>query len=115
MRLDRLNQRVNGGERPTVGALYGTSTSGGTSGAGTVFKLAPPKPGQPVSWSETVLYSFLGGADGGSPVESVTADGRGLLFGTANSGGSGDNGVVFELKELGERAELVTTGEGVQL
>ena len=37
------------------GALYGTTTGGGTGG--TVFKLTPPAKGQ-TAWTETVLYRF---------------------------------------------------------
>jgi uncharacterized repeat protein (TIGR03803 family) len=40
-----------------AGNLYGTTSSGGANGEGTVFKLAPPKSGSG-AWTETVLYSF---------------------------------------------------------
>ena len=46
--------------------IYGTTTSGGSGQAGTVFKLLlQSQPG--VSWNESVLYNFSGGRDGGSP------------------------------------------------
>ena len=82
------------------GALYGTTTSGGTgcsSGAcGTVFKLTPPpKTGGP--WTENVLYSFTGGSDGGIPLGSLFADASGALYGTTEVGGSGGGGTVFKL------------------
>lgn len=96
------------GERPDTGfivdngALYGTTSGGGPSGAGTVFKLSPPMYGQ-TAWTEAVLYAFSGGADGDYLVEPLTAGGRGVLFGTTEFGGSAPfnngNGVVFELKE----------------
>jgi uncharacterized repeat protein (TIGR03803 family) len=39
------------------GSLYGTTSSGGQSGQGTVFELVPPAvPGAP--WTETILHSF---------------------------------------------------------
>jgi uncharacterized repeat protein (TIGR03803 family) len=41
--------------------LYGTATGGGASGAGTVFSVDARK------GTETTLYSFTGGADGGQP------------------------------------------------
>jgi uncharacterized repeat protein (TIGR03803 family) len=41
-----------------LGNLYGTTTAGGTSGAGTVFKMTR-------KGKETVMYSFAGGMDGG--------------------------------------------------
>ena len=45
--------------RDGSGNLYGTTHQGGTSNRGTVFMIAP-------DGKETVLYSFTGGADGGS-------------------------------------------------
>lgn len=45
------------------GALYGSTASGGTYHAGSVYKLAPPAaPGG--SWRQNILYSFTGGSDG---------------------------------------------------
>ena len=43
------------------GNLYGTTVEGGTSNAGTIFRISPD--GQ----TFTNLYSFTGGADGASP------------------------------------------------
>ena len=61
------------------GNLYGTTFGGGSSGKGTVFKLDPTN-------TETVLYNFTGGADGGNPFAGLTlADGT--LYGTAENGG----------------------------
>jgi uncharacterized repeat protein (TIGR03803 family) len=69
------------------GALYGTL--GGNTGAdGAVFKLAPPKDGAS-NWTETTLYTFQGGADGGSPQAPVTKDALGVLYGTTVNGGGG--------------------------
>ena len=50
------------------GNLSGTTSSGGSSsacqgGCGTVFMLTPNGSG----WTETVIYNFTGGADGGPP------------------------------------------------
>jgi uncharacterized repeat protein (TIGR03803 family) len=88
------------------GALYGTTSSGGTcpssnSGCGTVFMLTPPAKGQ-TAWTETVLYSFKGGSDGISPFARLVADERGALYGTTINGGacaSSDSGcgTVFKL------------------
>ena len=47
---------------------------------------------------ETLLYSFTGGADGGSPVSGVIRDAAGNLYGTTYSGGKESAGVVFKLK-----------------
>ena len=60
----------------TQGALYGTTQNGGTSGPGTVFKLAPPASGSG-SWTETVLYSFTGAPDGAYPQGELIFDTQG--------------------------------------
>lgn len=81
------------------GALYGTTEFGGGSGWGTVFQLIPPN-GSPTSvgrWKETVLYGFTGGSDGARPVGDLTLDHAGNIYGTAPSGGSAGNGVIYEL------------------
>ncbi len=81
----------------TQGALYGTTVNGGSHNHGTVFKLAPPAAGQ-TQWTESVLYSFTGGADGGTPVAGLILDTHGALYGTTQSGGSSYNaGIVFKL------------------
>ena len=46
------------------GTTYGGPGSGCAEGCGVVFKLAPNSDG---TWTESVLYSFTGGADGGAP------------------------------------------------
>ena len=47
--------------------------------------------------TESILYSFSGGSDGGFPQGGLTPDGKGNYFGVASGGGSGNAGVVFEL------------------
>jgi uncharacterized repeat protein (TIGR03803 family) len=61
-----------------AGNLYGTTELGGVSNDGTIFKLD-------TSDTETVLYSFTGGADGKFP-QGLLRDSAGNFFGTANSG-----------------------------
>lgn len=78
-----------------AGNLYGTTKGGGTgANAGVVFKLSPNSDG---SWTDTVLYSFTGGADGRSPQAGVILDAVGNIYGTTAGGGSNGNGTVFEL------------------
>ncbi|MGA3214002.1 MAG: choice-of-anchor tandem repeat GloVer-containing protein, partial [Terriglobales bacterium] len=86
------------------GNLYGTAEEGGNtddctgSGCGVVFMLTPAASGP---WTETVLYAFSGGADGGEPMGNVIFDASGDLYGTAENGGvsdcDGTCGVVFKL------------------
>ena len=78
----------------TIGNLYGTTTSGGEYGDGTVFTLTPNSGG---GWTETVIYNFTGGNDGYEVVGGVTFDGAGNLYGTATQGGASGNGDVYEL------------------
>lgn len=83
-----------------AGNLYGTTSSGGTSDGGTVFKLDP-------TGKETVLYNFTGGADGGYPSQGeLILDAAGNLYGTAGMGGSGGFGVVFKLDSAGAETVL---------
>ena len=67
----------------SAGNLYGTTTLGGNYGYGVVFQMTPSGGG----WNENVLYTFTGGADGGSPLSGVIFDGLGNLYGgNANDG-----------------------------
>ena len=47
----------------------------------------------------TVLHTFTNGSDGGNPIDGVTIDKAGNLYGTAASGGSG-YGTAFKLKNV---------------
>jgi uncharacterized repeat protein (TIGR03803 family) len=92
-------QPLAGLVRDVAGNLYGTASLGGTGSCqggacsfpGVVFKLSP-------SGTETVLYNFKGGADGGFPAAGLIQDSAGNLYGTTYAGGGASNaGVVFEL------------------
>ena len=48
-------------------------------------------------WTETILYSFNTGTDGGNPTSGVTFDKSGALFGTTFWGGN-SFGVVYRLQ-----------------
>ena len=79
------------------GNLLGTTTAGGSSGNGTIFKLTPSGG----NWTEQVIYNFSGGADGGYPVGGLIPDGMGNFYGTTASGGTNGGGTVFELSPNG--------------
>lgn len=81
----------------SAGALYGTTTTGGTDNAGTVFELTQSGG----VWSETVLYSFAGKTDGGGPSAGLIMDSSGALYGTTFAGGAYGYGIVFELTQSG--------------
>ncbi|HTQ53029.1 MAG TPA: choice-of-anchor tandem repeat GloVer-containing protein [Bryobacteraceae bacterium] len=65
------------------GALYGTAQNGGSFGEGVVFELKPPPAGAPhgALWTESVLYSFIGGEGGANPYEPPIAASDGTLYG----------------------------------
>jgi uncharacterized repeat protein (TIGR03803 family) len=81
------------------GNLYGTTFLGGSSAAGTVFKVDP-------TGEEIVLYSFTGEYDGGSPEAGVIRDAHGNLYGTTYSGGLYNSGTVFEVSAEGQETVL---------
>ena len=88
--------------RDANGILSGVTFAGGTSGWGTIFSLTPPVAGQ-TAWSENVLYSFTGGADGGSPDNTPVLGSDGTVYGTNNFNSNG-YGTVFALDSAGARA-----------
>jgi uncharacterized repeat protein (TIGR03803 family) len=75
------------------GNVYGVTQDGGANGWGSIFELSFAGG----SWTETILYSFQGGSDGGAPYSGLIFDGAGNLYGTATAKGAGGNGTVFEL------------------
>jgi uncharacterized repeat protein (TIGR03803 family) len=75
------------------GALYGTTYTGGPSGAGSVYKLTRSHS----AYSKTILYGFSGGSDGATPQGTLYMDRAGNLFGTTTNGGTAGTGVVYEL------------------
>jgi len=84
------------------GNLYGSTADGGTSKAGTVFKLTP-------DGTLTTLYNFTGGTDGASPEGDMLLVGKNL-YSTANAGGdpSCQCGVVYEITAKGKEKVLHT-------
>ena len=100
--------------RDKAGNLFGTTFYGGTAtcGCGTVFKLDP-------TGTETVLYSFTGGADGKFPSGKLLLDAAGNLYGTTSEGGivNCDNltdgcGVIFKVDPTGAETVLYSFNGG---
>jgi len=77
------------------GLFYGTTSSGGLNGSGTVFQLSP-------DGTLTTLHSFSDTADGSSP-NGLVRGRDGSLYGTARTGGphssasSKGGGTIFKL------------------
>lgn len=76
----------------SAGNLYGTTSSYGPNGGGTVFELMASNGG----WTFSTIYSFSGGADEG-PYGGVTMDGSGKLYGTTLLEGANGVGSIFKL------------------
>src|ERR1700722_8525833 len=72
------------------GDLFGVTTSGGSGHNGVVFELKKPAKGQ-TAWTQTTLYAFTGGNDGGVPQAGLMIDGSGNLYGTTYQFGAGGN------------------------
>jgi uncharacterized repeat protein (TIGR03803 family) len=75
--------------RDSVGNLYGTTPTGGTSDFGVVFKLD-------TTGTETVLHNFSG-TDGKIPYGTLAFDKSGNLYGTTYEGGAYGGGVIFKI------------------
>jgi hypothetical protein len=77
------------------GNLYGTTWEGGTYTNDVVFELKSNPDG---TFTESVVHTFTGGADGALPGAGLVFDATGNLYGTAAGGGTGYGyGVVFKL------------------
>ncbi len=84
--------------RDSAGNLYGTTLSGGSAGAGVVYKIT--------AGVEKVLYNFTGGADGSNPYPGVVLDPAGNLYGTTWLGGTADAGVIYKVDPSGNETVL---------
>lgn len=98
--LFSFNPSDDGGAGPSgslisdaAGNLYGATSDDGTYGGGTVYMLSPTGTG----WVETTLHEFGNGTDGIEPIDSLTLDSSGNLYGITFYGGTGKEGTVFEL------------------
>ncbi|HEV2176300.1 MAG TPA: choice-of-anchor tandem repeat GloVer-containing protein [Terriglobia bacterium] len=94
--------------RDPAGNLYGTTSAGGASNSGTVFKLSK-------TGAETLLHSFAGGVngDGALPLAGLVRDSAGNLYGTTYSGGSASNfGTVYKVDSAGVESVLYTFAGG---
>ena len=85
----------NGPAAPLVqgadGEVYGTTSSGGANGHGTVFRITP------VGGKLTTLYSFTA-ADGGASEQGLVQATNGDFYGTGKSGGASSKGTIYQIQ-----------------
>ncbi len=81
------------------GTVIGTTLNGGTAGAGSVYRITP-------AGVFSTLFSFPGGADGTAPYGPLIKDAAGNFYGTLDTGGVNNNGVVFKLSAAGTETVL---------
>jgi len=87
----------------TGNKLYGTTTYGGDNGDGTIYSVDID------GNNYSVLYSFSGGvSDGSYPYASLVEYG-GLLYGTTQTGGADDSGVIYSINPNGSGFNLLHT------
>jgi len=80
------------------GNFYGTSSSNGAYGNGTVFQITPVG-------TLTTLHSFAG-PDGSNPTDGLVQAIDGNLYGTTFGGGASNNGTVFKISLAGTLTTL---------
>jgi uncharacterized repeat protein (TIGR03803 family) len=82
--------------------LFGTASTGGSSGNGTVFAIRTD------GSCFTNLHSFIGGNEGSDPCAGLILSGN-ILYGTTQNSGSGGNGTVFAVNTDGTRFTNIYT------
>jgi uncharacterized repeat protein (TIGR03803 family) len=87
------------------GNFYGMTYGGGTSGAGTVFKITP-------TGTETVLWSLGSGSDGSYPYGSLVQGSDGNFYGMTDYGGANGAGTIIQITPSGTETVLWSFGAG---
>ncbi len=76
------------------GNFYGVMTTGGTNGAGTIFKITP-------TGTYTVLKQLNPTTDGKAPQGKLLIGSDGNFYGMTSSGGSNNAGTIFKITTSG--------------
>jgi uncharacterized repeat protein (TIGR03803 family) len=87
------------------GSIYGTTSSGGASNSGTVFKVA-------ANGAFTSLHSFTGTQDGGNPTAAPVQGVDGFIYGTTSGGDTKGSGTVFRISTNGGLTSLYSFSGG---
>ena len=98
--LHSFNRNAEGGTpkgsliQATDGNFYGTTTDGGSGGAGTIFKITP-------AGAYAVIKHLTSATTGASPQGSLVQGTDGFLYGMTYSGGSSSGGTIFKINLTG--------------
>jgi uncharacterized repeat protein (TIGR03803 family) len=99
-------ENQNDGGEPTnapifdkAGNLFGSTPWGGSTGAGTIFKVTP-------QGEYSVFYNFPDGSGGAQPRTDLLMDKAGNFYGTTSGGGDYGYGAVFKLSPSGTETVL---------
>jgi uncharacterized repeat protein (TIGR03803 family) len=93
----------------TDGNFYGTTSSGGAYGGGTVFKITPGR-------VLTTIYSFCAQTnctDGSFPYAGLVQATNGNFYGTTEEGGLYGWGTIFEITTSGKLSTLFNFDNGI--
>lgn len=83
-----------------AGPVYGTASTGGQFGVGTVFRLTAS------GSAPAVLHHFASGSDGANPMGGLIRDDSGALYGTTFNGGLARSGTAFKVAATGAEQVL---------
>ena len=89
------------------GNFYGTTSTGGNDGFGTLYQVVP------TTGKLTALASFTNGDPGGNPGGTLIEGLDGFLYGTAEYGGIDNDGTVFRAAITGGADTLATITGGL--
>lgn len=82
------------------GMLYGTTTMGGESDNGVIFKMS-------LDGSNYTLIHSFNGTEGESPLSTLVEASNGFLFGTTFGGGANYGGTLFRINKDGSSFEVI--------
>jgi uncharacterized repeat protein (TIGR03803 family) len=87
------------------GVFYGTTSQGGTSNLGTIYKINPDGTGY------LKLFDFTGGVIGYNPFGYLVSDGT-FLYGMTHLGGTPGNGVIYKILPSGSGYSVIFNFNG---
>lgn len=98
--------------------LYGTASSGGANGSGTLFRVAADGSAFELLYTFSALTANANGlstnGDGAAPIAGMTSGGDGQLYGVTNLGGAGGNGTVYRYDPVANTLTTLHAFDGVK-